>query len=154
MALTGAATTTIAGGGAALSTLGAAGAATGIGSAIAGVGAAAAANPLVTSTLLTTGGQMISGYAAGKAEEEAAEDERKRLDKNGSYKLKMGKRDSGSEATDIEGSGATNDLGNVSTDDSGRTQHSDSAIAKVSNVEQMKGQSYYDSSTNTHKQRA
>ena len=133
------------------------GASTGImGSIAAGAKAAgswATANPMLSSSVLTTGGKMLSGYAAGKAEEEAAEKERERLDKNGSYKLRMRQRDTGSEGTNSAGDGGVdNDSGNVSTDGQGRTQYSNTPVQNLSNVEQMEGQKYYDTSTNSYKE--
>jgi hypothetical protein len=98
---------------------------------------------------------MLSGYAGAKAEEEADEKERERLDKNGSYKLRMQGRDGeGSQSTSSSGDGGVqNDSGNVSTDAGGNTEYRNTPVQNLSNVEKMEGKTYYDSSTNSYKER-
>jgi hypothetical protein len=104
---------------------------------------------------------MIAGYAAAKGAEQADEEERERIDFNGAYKLKMKGRDGGDEtgapqqsAFDYQESASSN-MDNFSSEHNNVADgDGKSAISKVNNIAQKGGKSYYDSSTNTHKQRA
>ena len=63
-------------------------------------------------------------------------------------------RDGGSGGTSSSGDGGVqNDSGNVATDAGGNTQYSNSPVQNLSNVEKMEGQKYYDTSTNSYKEK-
>jgi len=101
---------------------------------------------------------MMSNYAAEKAAEEEEKKKKAELELNGSYKLKMRGRDSSDTKKDGEsqavrstggGESVNAQTGDVTTDEGGTVYNS--PMAKLSNVEQQKGQAYYDSSTDSYK---
>ena len=131
------------------------GSAASIGSAISGITAGQAA---LAGTLVTTGGTMMKDYAAAKDAEEKEKKEKAELELNGKYKLKMRGRDTGATQTEGEsqavrstggGESVNAQTGDVTTDEGGTVYNS--PMAKLSNVEQQKGQAYYDSSTDSYK---
>jgi len=119
-------------------------------------GSAIAANPGLASTIVTTGGKMLSGYAAAKGAEQAEEEERERIEKNGRYKLKMKGRDvpqgAGPEMANATENATAGQSVNTNSADMVNGQYQ-SPMAKLSNIDKgpNNGQSYYDSSTDTYK---
>jgi len=115
-------------------------------------GSAIAANPGLASTIVTTGGKMLSGYAAAKGAEQAEEEERERIEKNGRYKLKMKGRDDPQGAGPEIASATEGQQVNTNSADMVNGQYQ-SPMAKLSNIDKgpNNGQSYYDTSTDTYK---
>ena len=144
MALTGAATTTIAGGGAALSGLGAAGAASG--GIMGAISAITPAQASLASGVMKTAGAGMSSYAAGEAaKEEEKERERLRDEKRKNSETTLNVYDTFQNRKE-------NRTGEVEVDAGGNTVYAAAPIASLSNVEEQKGQAYYDNSTNTYAQ--
>lgn len=69
------------------SSYGAGAAATGFGAKIAAIGGWAQANPMLASTILTTGGTMIAGYAQNKAARDAYEEQKNEMAQNAQTQL-------------------------------------------------------------------
>jgi hypothetical protein len=116
------------------------------------IGAYAAANPTLTSSVLTTGGQVLSGYAKSKEEEEAEDKRLKTLDENGSFKLQMEGR---GDWTPADIGGVSSSAGEAELDAGSLSNRKESAISKVANVElngKKQRKDYYDSSTNQYAQ--
>ena len=118
-----------------------------VGSAIGSIG------PTMGSAILTTGGQMLSGYASAKAEEEAEKDRQKELDENGSFKLQMEGRGDFNAVQAI--GGVSSNAGEAALDQGALSNQKESAISRVANVElngKKQRKDYYDSSTNQYAQ--
>ena len=146
MALTGAATTTIAGGGAALSGLGAAGAAAASGGIMGTLAAITPGQASLASGVMNTVGTGMSSYAAGEAaKEEEKERERERDERRNNSETTLNVYDTFQNRKE-------NRTGDVEVDAGGNTVYAAAPIASLSNVEEQKGQAYYDNSTNTYAQ--
>ncbi len=94
---------------------------------------------------------MVSSYAAGKAAEQAAKDEEKRLKINAAYKLKK------ADGTNFTDGVATTDQREIVAPSANEIKQQNINKPAIQNIEAKGGSgqkgSFYDQSTNTYKER-
>ena len=100
----------------------------------------------LASGVMSTVGSGISSYAAGEEAKEAKkEEERLRDEKRKNSETTLNVYDTFQNRKE-------NRTGDVEVDAGGNTVYAAAPIASLSNVEEQKGQAYYDNSTNTYAQ--